>query len=320
MKFSTGLPGISLFPPNSNEWERSMSAGDYQLVARTADELGFDSLAIPEHIVIPNDMVEAMGPWWSHAMTAMSFVAGATSRIVVDSAVIVLPYHDPVVLAKAAATLDLLSGGRVRLSIGVGHAEREFEILRVPFHERGRVTDEYLAAMIELWTSDTPEFHGTHVDFADIAFAPKPVQRPHPPIWIGGNSKAAMRRAARHDGWYPWRFTAEELPERLAYLRAQPAFEARTRPFDVAMPLVALEIDNRHVPIDGAHRRSRLPVGTQETIDAVGHLAELGVTYTSVPTPLTRSLTEHLDHLHWIADEIMPIFRADRSASARESA
>ena len=141
MKFSTGLPGINLYPPITNDWERSMRPGDYQLVARTADELGFHSLAIPEHIVIPNDMVPLMGPSWSHAMTAMSFVAGATSRIVVDSSVIVLPYHDPVVFAKAVATLDVLSGGRVRVSIGVGHAEREFEILRVPFHERGKLSD-----------------------------------------------------------------------------------------------------------------------------------------------------------------------------------
>ena len=134
-------------------------------------------------------MVGLMGPSWSHAMTVMSFVAGATSRIVVDSSVIVLPYHDPVVFAKAVSTLDVLSGGRVRVSIGVGHAEREFEILRVPFHERGRLTDEYLEAIIELWTSDVPEFHGTYVDFADVAFEPKPVQQPHPPIWIGGNSR-----------------------------------------------------------------------------------------------------------------------------------
>src|SRR3954471_15415143 len=190
VKFSTGLPGINLYPPITNDWERSMQPGDFQLVARTADELGFPSLAIPEHIVIPNDMVGLMGPTWSHAMTAMSFVAGATSRIVVDSAVIVLPYHDPVVLAKAVCTLDRLSGGRVRISVGVGHAEREFEILRAPFHERGRMTDEYLAAMIELWTSDTPEYHGSYVDFDGIAFAPKPVQDPYPPIWRVVNSRA----------------------------------------------------------------------------------------------------------------------------------
>jgi probable F420-dependent oxidoreductase len=308
MKFSTGLPGINLYPPITNDWERSMQPGDYQLVARTADELGFHSLAIPEHIVIPNDMVDLMGPSWSHAMTAMSFVAGATSRIVVDSSVIVLPYHDPVVFAKAVATLDVLSGGRVRVSIGVGHAEREFEILRVPFHERGRLSDEYLEAIIELWTSDAPEFHGTYVDFADVAFAPKPVQRPHPPIWIGGNSRAAMRRAARHDGWYPWLITADQIPDCLAYIGEQPGFAERTRPFDVALPLTTLAVDEEHRPLDGDLGRADVPAGTQATIDAVGHLVEVGITCTSVPTPQTRSLDEHLDHLRWVAQEIIPAF------------
>src|SRR5579863_2128560 len=170
MKFSTGLPGVCLYPPITRDWEAAMRPEDFQRVARTADELGFDSIAVPEHIVMPSEMADLMGPFWTHAMTVMAFVAGATSRVVVDSCVIVLPYHDPVVLAKAVSTLDLLSGGRVRLSIGVGHAEREFEVLRVPFHERGAMTDEYLAAMIELWTSDEPDFHGRYVNFERIAF------------------------------------------------------------------------------------------------------------------------------------------------------
>src|SRR2546423_631664 len=143
VKFSTRLPGLTHYPPITNDWEASMSADDFQRVARTADELGFDSIAVPEHIVMPSDLVDLMGPFWTHAMTAMAFIAGATSRVVVDASVIVLPYHNPVVFAKAVSTLDVLSGGRVRVSIGVGHAEREFEVLRAPFHERGRMTDEY---------------------------------------------------------------------------------------------------------------------------------------------------------------------------------
>jgi probable F420-dependent oxidoreductase len=311
VKFSTSLPGINLYPPITNDWERSMQPGEFQLVARTADELGFHSLAIPEHIVMPNDMVGLMGSSWSHAMTAMSFVAGATSRIVVDSSVIVLPYHDPVVFAKAVSTLDVLSGGRVRVSIGVGHAEREFEILRVPFHERGKLSDEYLAAIVELWTRDAPEFHGTYVDFADIAFEPKPVQQPHPPIWVGGNSRAAMRRAARHDGWFPWLITADEIPACLEFIRAQPGFAERTRPFDVALPLTTLAVDEEHRPLDGDLGRAQVPAGTQATLDAVGHLLEVGVTSTSIPSPPTRSLDEHLDHLRWVAEEIIPAFPED---------
>ena len=186
-------------------------------------------------------------------------------------------------LAKAVSTLDLLSGGRVRISLGVGHAEREFEVLRAPFHERGRMTDEYLAAMIELWTSDAPEYHGTYVDFDGIAFAPTPVQQPHPPIWIGGNSRAAMRRAARHDGWYPWLITAEQLPECLDYIRSLPEFEARTRPFDVAMPLTTLAVSEDHRPLDDDLGRAPVLQGKQATIDAIGQLQEIGVTWTSVP-------------------------------------
>ena len=117
-------------------------------------------------------------------------------------------------------------------------------MLRVPFHERGRMTDEYLAAMIELWTSDAPAYHGTYVDFDGIAFAPRPVQQPHPPIWIGGNSRAAMRRAARHDGWKILGHHRErELPgaSSLEHPRcAALVLQTRTRLPDVAMPLTTL--------------------------------------------------------------------------------
>jgi probable F420-dependent oxidoreductase len=242
-------------------------------------------------------------------MTAMAFVAGATQRLIVDSSVIVLPYHHPVVLAKAASTLDLLTGGRVRLSIGVGHAKHEFDALGVPFHERGRVADEYLAAMIELWTSEHPAFRGRYVKFDRIAFEPKPVQVPYPPIWIGGNSRAAMRRAARHDGWFPWLVTADELPGCLDYIRSQPEFAARSRPFDVSLPVTILAVDEEHRPRHEAGGRVAVPASRQGMIDAIGHLQDIGVTWTSVPAPPTHSLAEHLDTLHRIAEEIIPAFR-----------
>jgi probable F420-dependent oxidoreductase len=315
VKFSTGLPGLTRYPPITKPWEATLGSADFQLVARTADELGFDSLAIPEHIVMPSEMVELMGPFWTHALTAMAFVAGATTRLVVDSAVVVLPYHEPVVFAKAISTLDFLSGGRVRLSVGVGHAEREFETLGVPFHERGRITDEYLAAMIELWTSDEPAFHGEYVNFESVAFEPKPTRRPHPPIWIGGNSRAAMRRAARHDGWFPWLITADELPACLDYIRSLPEFAARSRPFDVALPVSTLRVSEDHRPLDGdSVGEAVLPQGKQATIDAVARLEEIGVTWTSIPTPPASSLTEYLDSLHWVAEEVVPAFRGARQS------
>jgi probable F420-dependent oxidoreductase len=309
VKFSTGLPGLTRYPPIIRAWETTMRAEDFQHIARTVDELGFDSIAIPEHIAMPSEMVELMGSFWTHALTAMAFVAGATSRLIVDSSVIVLPYHDPIVFAKAVSTLDLLSGGRVRISIGVGHAEREFEVLGVPFRERGHIADEYLAAMIELWTSNEPVFHGRFVDFERVAFEPKPIQQPHPPIWIGGNSRAAMRRAARHDGWYPWLITADQLPACLDYIRSLPEFEARTRAFDVAMPLSTLAVSEDHRSLEEGSARPPTPVGKQAIIDAIGHLQDLGVTWTSVPLPPSTSLAEHLEGLHWVAEDIMATFR-----------
>jgi probable F420-dependent oxidoreductase len=222
--------------------------------------------------------------------------------------VIVLPYHQPLPFAKAISTLDYLSGGRVRITIGVGHAEGEFRVLGVPYHERGRMTDEYLAALIELWTRDEPRFHGQYVDFENIAFEPKPTQQPYPPIWIGGNSRAAMRRAARHDGWSPWLITPDQLPECLNYIRSQPDFEARTRPFDVAMSVSTLQVSEHHQPLEGDLGRRRVLAGKEEVIDAIGHLKDLGVTWTSVPLPST-SVASYIEGLHWVAEEVMPHFR-----------
>ena len=298
MKFSTGLPGINLYPPITNDWERSLRPGDYQLVARTADELGFHSLAIPEHIVIPNDMVSLMGPSWSHTMTAMSFVAGATSRIVVDSSVIVLPYHDPVGVRQGGVDARRAVGrARARVSIGVGHAEREFEILRVPFHERGEALGRVPRGDHRALDQRRAEFHGTYVDFADVAFEPKPVQQPHPPIWIGGNSRAAMRRAAasrrlvpladhrRRDPGVP------RLRARAARLRRAHATVRRGAAAHHARR--STRITGRSTVTSAAPTSRPAP---RPTIDAVGHLLEVGVTCTSIPTPPTRSLDEHLDH------------------------
>jgi len=138
-------------------------------------------------------------------LTTMSFLAGATDRIRFITSVMILPYRNPIVTAKMLASLDVLSGGRVIVGAGVGWMKEEFETIRTEaYEERGKVTDEYIAAFRELWTSDKPSFNGKYCSFSDIIFLPKPVQKPTIPIWIGGHSKHAIRRAARlGDGWHP---------------------------------------------------------------------------------------------------------------------
>ena len=224
VRFVTGMPGLSRYPPIEPAWAPTMSASDMQRLARGIDDLDYDGLLVPEHIVLPPDLADAMGAHWPHALTAMSFLAGATSRITVISAIVILPLHNPVVLAKEIATLDALSGGRLIVACGVGHAAEEFEALGVRFDQRGRMADEYLEAMSVLWTEEEPSFDGRFARFADIRFEPKPVQKPHPPIWIGGNSPASLRRAARWQGWFPWQVTAADLPSRLAEMRNDPTF------------------------------------------------------------------------------------------------
>src|SRR5262249_57190450 len=138
-------------------------------------------------------------------LVTMSFLAGATRRIRFITSVMIAPYRNPVITAKMLASLDVLSQGRVIVGLGVGWMKEEFDNLKAPlFSERGRVTDEYIKAFRELWTTDNPSFQGKYCSFSDIIFLPKPVQTPTIPIWIGGHSKQAVRRAAEvGDGWHP---------------------------------------------------------------------------------------------------------------------
>jgi probable F420-dependent oxidoreductase len=319
VRFSTGFPGLmryppDRFPPGADRWESRLTAADFQRIARTADDLGYDAISVPEHMVMPKDLVPHMGPYWPDAFTVMTFIAGATTRIRVNSSVIVLPYHHPVAFAKAVSTLDVLSGGRVTITVGAGMAPGEFAALGVPFRQRGRRTDEYLAVLKLLWTAEAPEFHGEFVDIVDVVFEPKPVQKPHPPLWIGGSSMAALRRAARvGDGWAPagsqggkgpWLQSLEDLPGFLDEARRCPGFTDREPSFDISMGLVQSRIGPDHQSLPNAEPPPRT---AQEIIDRIGALQDAGVTWTSVQKPggPAESLDEYLDGLQWAVTEVI---------------
>ena len=319
MRFSTGLPGLdryppSRYPPGGDAWQARLTTADFQRIARTADELGFDSISVSEHLVVPTALTANMGAHWPHAFTAMAFLAGATTRIRVNSrgdrAAVPPPGRD---FAKAVSTLDVLSGGRVTLTFGVGMAPGEFAALGVPFEHRGAVMDEYVAAMKELWTAESPRFAGEWVRFDDVVFEPKPVQTPHPPLWFGGRSLVSLRRAAREgDGWAPaggllgkgpWLEEPEQLPGMLAAVA-----ELRDgRPLDVNYPLMQPRIGPNHT----VQPASFQPTSAQQIVDECGRLAELGVTWTGVPSlaDAPDTLEGHLEGLHWIAENVFPAFR-----------
>ncbi len=302
MRFSFSLPHQLELPAIMRPWELSVAGADMTRAVKRADELGFDLINVPEHLIIPNEHVGYSGPFYFHATAAQGYLAGATERILIGSCLTILPLHHPIALAKALSTIDWMSSGRIIATFGVGWLEEEFDLLGVPFHERGRMADEYLEAIITLWTEDDPVFEGRYVSFRDVAFAPKPVQDPHIPIWMGGDADAALRRTARFaSGWMPFLTPPEKIAERIDYIRSQPTWGGGD--LEVHYSLAALAIGEGHVPT--GDERAASPTNAEQIIDQLGYLASLGVTFTGAPIPPARNLDEHLDLAQWVAEEII---------------
>ncbi|MGE3538164.1 MAG: LLM class F420-dependent oxidoreductase [Candidatus Tectimicrobiota bacterium] len=186
-----------------------------ETLVQRAEALGFDAVMIADHIVFPSAIhskypYTVSGAFPGHGdaleqLTLMTYVAAKTSRLRLVTSVMILPYRNPVLTAKILATIDVLSHGRVTVGVGVGWLQEEFQALAAPdFARRGAVSNEYIQLFKTLWTQDPATFHGTFYQCEALRCLPHPVQKPHPPIWIGGHSKAALRRAAQHgDGWHP---------------------------------------------------------------------------------------------------------------------
>jgi len=303
MKFVFPLPHMMRLRAMTQPWEAQVTGADQTRMVKCADALGYDMVAVPEHYVVPIEHLELSGPHYLHSTTAQAYLAGATERIMINSCITILPLQHPIVLAKALATADWMSSGRMMVTFGVGWLEREFELLGVPFGERGRIADEYLAAIVELWTSDRPAFEGRYIRFSDIAFEPKPVQKPHLPIWIGGDSDAALRQAARFgSGWWTFLTPPERIAERVAFLKSRTGYDGR--PFDVVHGMATRRVGEGHAVRDDPHARPDLSAA--EIIDRLGYLAEQGVTVSSVPVPRVRDVEEFLDHARWMIEEIKP--------------
>src|SRR5690554_1760663 len=165
MKINLSVPNTMKVPAMTQAWEAGMATADILDTVKLADELGFHAAMLGEHFIVPNDHLPLSGDHYLHTTVALGVIAGHTSRIRLKSSVTVLPLQNPIVQAKAWSTLDWLSGGRAAPIFGVGWLKEEFDILNVPFNQRGRMCDEYLEAMRLLWTEDNPTFRGEFTAF-----------------------------------------------------------------------------------------------------------------------------------------------------------
>lgn len=304
MKLTFPMPHLMELKAMLQPWELAVTGPEQLRLARRAEELGYDMIGIPEHLAVPADEIELSGSFWLHSTTAQAAIAGATSRIRLNSCVTILPLQHPILHAKALATADWMSGGRMTVTFGLGSMRKEFDYFGVPWTERGAIADEYLQAIIALWTQDRPTFEGRYVNFRDIGFDPKPVQKPHLPIWMGGDSDAALRRAARFaSGWIvSFRTKPEDIPARIDFMKSQPAWKERK--FEVMYGLGTNRLTTRHAASDDPSARPGM--SASEIIDALSRYKELGVSASSVPIPPMADAEAYLEYAQWVMEEVKP--------------
>jgi probable F420-dependent oxidoreductase len=201
-----------------------LTVAEAESLTMRAEELGIDGVFVPDHILAKPATTQHYGAHWPDPFSLLAYLAGRTRRIRVGASVIVLPYRNALVAAKAAATVDQVSGGRFIFGVGVGWDEAEFTDLRLPFKERGRLSDDYIRAIKAAWATDIPEYKGQYVSFSGATFSPRPAQRPNPPIWVGGapgavSTPAVRRCALLGDAWHPLAIGLDEIEKGYATLR-----------------------------------------------------------------------------------------------------
>lgn len=304
LKFS--MPHQLRLPAMTQPWEAAATGADLLAFAKWAEKLGYGMLSVPEHYAIPQAHLDLSGPHYFSAYAAMAVFAGATERIRVNSCIALLPALHPIASAKLLATMDWLCSGRVTVTFAVGWLKGEFDALGIPFSERGARAEEYIQAIIALWTQEKPEFEGKFVSFRDIAFEPKCVQRPHLPVWFGGDADPVLRRIARYgSGWSPFLTRPEDIPARIDFITAQPDY--RGQPIDIYYGIGTTRVGDGHVAQDDP--TARAGQGRQELIDRLGWFKTLGVTWSAVPIPPMSAIAEYYEYTQWIAEEIMPAVR-----------
>jgi probable F420-dependent oxidoreductase len=295
MRFAIGLSTDRVLQGAEFDSQESIAQ-----ISQAAESAGFDAVYVTEHTFPEDDWMRSGGHHALDPFVALSFAAAATTRLRVFTYLAVLPYRNPFLTAKAVTSLDVLSGGRVILGVGAGYLEAEFKALGVDFSERNELCDESIIAMKRAWSEEGMRMEGRHFSVEGHTMLPRPIQKPHPPIWVGGNSKRAIRRAVElGDGWMPMPNprslgarrrsapleTLDELGSMLSYAKEHAASVGRTAPLDViGMPF---------------------GVGGEEKLsDHIEALESLGLTWLAVGFPSERR-SQLIDSILGFGDEII---------------
>jgi len=303
--------GFGIFP-----FSRFGSTDDLVETVAEGERLGYSVVGIPEHLLLPTWPTAPLHTKvWHDQLTLAAFLAGNTSRIEFMTTVLVVPYHPPVQLAKALATLELMSAGRIRLGVGTGWMRAEFRRLGLPYDERGAITDEYLRAMRELWTAERPSFQGSYVSFDDVSFLPRPAKPI--PIIVGGSGPRPLRRVAElGDGWIPMPMGPRELEAGLA--RLEPLLAERGRTRESVWVAGSLSVDHdpemhqlvAHAEADGGAgaeqvQSQRASLSADECIERLAELQAAGANHVSIGFAW-RDGAELRERLAWFAEAVAP--------------
>ncbi|MFQ5871178.1 MAG: LLM class F420-dependent oxidoreductase [Candidatus Geothermarchaeales archaeon] len=281
--------------PNYESWA---SKEAIVKVAEKAEGLGYDSVWSTDHVLVPRRWEHPYGHLFE-SLTTLSYVAGITEHVSLGTSILVLPARNPILVAKQVAALDKLSEGRVILGIGVGWLSDEFQMLRAPFHSRGRLANEAIRLMRILWTEENPRFDGEFYSFQDPAFHPKPAQKGGPPIWIAGNSKPALKRAARlGDGWHPTGIPPHKIAKGKERIRAMTER-------DVSLSLrLRVNLGGSMLP---DYRRHMLAGKEDDLLRQLEEYAEIGLQHLACHfTP--KEVGDYLEQMTVFASAVMPSF------------
>ena len=294
-------------PMDVDDKQEFQNAAAVVAMAQAIEKAGADACHITDHPAPTAKWLNAGGHDALDPFAGLAFVAAVTRRLKLHTNLVVLPYRNPFVTAKAAATLDVLSEGRLIMGVGVGYLRGEYEALGVDFEGRGAAMNEAIETIKAAWRDEEVTREGRGFAARGVLARPRPIQQPHPPIWAGGNSLRAIRRAAEHcDGWSPFFVegamskgtrtdeiaSLEDLRIKIDQLRERREMAGRPWPMDICIaPKAPLEVGTS--------------AGARRWLDDLAELAELGITWSSGDLP-HPTLAAFMEHLQWFAEEVSP--------------